>query len=53
LRQIVKQFGGALALDTAVIHGGQIAVGDRVEFVDEKSVAESTNIPEQITDINH
>jgi len=35
LRQIVKQFGGALALDTAVIHGGPIAVGDRVEFVDD------------------
>ena len=35
LRQIVKQFGGALALDTAVIHSGHIAVGDRVEFVGE------------------
>ena len=53
LRQIVKQFGGALALDTAVIHGGQIAIGDRVEFVDDESVAESASIPEQITDMDH
>lgn len=36
LRHIVKQFGGTLALDTAVIQGGRIAVGDRVEFVEEE-----------------
>ena len=35
LRQIVRQFGGALALDTDIIHSGQIAVGDRVEFADD------------------
>jgi len=52
LRQIVKQFGGALALDTAVIQKGNIAVGDRVEFVDDESVAESANISERITDID-
>ena len=35
LRHIIKQFGGTLALDTAVLQGGQIAVGDRVEFLQE------------------
>jgi len=52
LRQIVKQFGGALALDTGVIMGGHIAVGDRVEFVDEAEDVSIEN-PEQIVDINH
>ena len=33
LRHIVKEFGGTLALDTAILQGGRIAVGDRVEFV--------------------
>lgn len=47
LRHIVKQFDGTLALDTAVIHGGQIAVGDRVEFVDEDARDSSAEIPEQ------
>lgn len=47
LRQIVKQFGGALALDTAVIQSGHIAVGDQVEFVDDpieiqKQLADTT-----------
>ncbi len=35
LRHIVKQFGGTVALDTAVLQGGRIAVGDRVEFLRE------------------
>jgi hypothetical protein len=35
LRHIVNQFDGTLALDTAVVQGGYIAIGDRVEFVEE------------------
>ena len=35
LRHIVNEFDGTLALDTAVIKGGHIAVGDKVEFVQE------------------
>ena len=35
LRQIVREFGGTLALDTAVIRPGQIVVGDKVEFFGE------------------
>jgi len=35
LRYIVKEFDGTLALDTDVIQGGHIAVGDMVEFVEE------------------
>ncbi len=34
LRYIVKKFDGTLALDTAVLQGGRIALGDAVEFVD-------------------
>ncbi|MDO9300226.1 MAG: MOSC N-terminal beta barrel domain-containing protein [Anaerolineales bacterium] len=34
LRSIVKKFDGTLALDTDVIQGGRISVGDEVEFVD-------------------
>lgn len=34
LRQIVKKFDGTLALDTAVLQGGRISVGDTVELVD-------------------
>jgi uncharacterized protein YcbX len=34
LRHIVREFDGTLALDTAVIRGGHISVGDRVEFVE-------------------
>lgn len=34
LRHIVKKFEGTLALDTAVLHGGHISVGDRVELVE-------------------
>ncbi|MSP12987.1 MAG: MOSC domain-containing protein [Chloroflexi bacterium] len=33
LRRIVHEFDGRLALDTAVVAGGRIAVGDRVDFV--------------------
>lgn len=33
LRHIVKKFDGTLALDTAVIQGGKIAVGDGVELL--------------------
>jgi MOSC domain-containing protein len=33
LRDIVRKFGGTLALDTAVIKPGCIRVGDKVEFV--------------------
>jgi len=33
LRRIVNEFDGTLALDTAVIKGGHIAVGDSVEFL--------------------
>jgi len=35
LRHIVKQFGGTLALDTAVLQGGHISVGDRVDLIEE------------------
>lgn len=34
LRHIVREFGGTLALDTAILQGGRIAIGDRVEFVE-------------------
>ena len=34
LKHIVRKFDGTLALDTDVVHGGKIAVGDPVEFVD-------------------
>jgi uncharacterized protein YcbX len=34
LRHIVKKFDGTLALDTEVIQGGRISVGDVAEFVD-------------------
>ena len=34
LRRIVKNFGGRMALDCAVIQGGRIAVGDHVELLD-------------------
>jgi uncharacterized protein YcbX len=34
LRDIVKKFDGTLALDTEVIQGGRISVGDVAEFVD-------------------
>ncbi len=33
LRHIVKKFDGTMALDTAVIQGGRIAVGDAVELI--------------------
>jgi len=52
LRQIVKQFGGALALDTDVIKSGYIAVGDRVEFVDEAEDVSIEN-PKRISHINN
>lgn len=48
LRQIVKQFGGALALDTAVIRSGHIAVGDPIELVDDP-----VKISKQIVDMNY
>ena len=50
--QIVKQFGGALALDTVVINGGHIAIGDPVEFVDDSEDVSIEN-PEQIVDMNN
>ena len=34
LRDIVQKFDGTLALDTAVLQGGRISVGDAAEFVD-------------------
>ena len=34
LRHIVKKFDGTLALDTAVVQGGRISVGDVAEYVD-------------------
>lgn len=34
LKHIVKKFDGTLALDTAVLQGGRIAVGDVAELVD-------------------
>jgi uncharacterized protein YcbX len=33
LRDIVRKFGGTLALDTDVIKAGHISVGDKVEFI--------------------
>ena len=35
LRDVVRKFGGTLALDTAAIRQGRIAVGDKVEFLAE------------------
>ena len=32
LRRIVQQFGGTMALDTAVITPGRVSVGDPVEL---------------------
>ena len=37
LKHIVKKFDGTLALDTAVVQGGRISVGDVAEFVDMSS----------------
>ena len=37
LCHIVEDFDGKLALDTAVVVGGHIAVGDQVDFVKVKS----------------
>lgn len=34
LRRIVEEFSGLMSLDTAVIRGGRIRVGDRVELLD-------------------
>ncbi|MCE7860209.1 MAG: MOSC domain-containing protein, partial [Chloroflexi bacterium CFX2] len=34
LRHIVKKFDGTLALDTDIIKGGQIEVGDAVELIE-------------------
>ena len=44
LRDIVKKFGGTLALDTAVMKPGRIAVGDKVEFItqDQEGVGSPT-----------
>jgi uncharacterized protein len=53
LRHIVKQFGGTLALDTAVIRGGRIAVGDRVEFVENDEDDIALEELEQNTDASH
>jgi hypothetical protein len=33
LRRIVKEFGGRMALDCAVVEGGHLTVGDRVEVI--------------------
>jgi uncharacterized protein len=33
LRRIVDEFGGTMALDSAVVHGGTIAIGDPVELL--------------------
>jgi uncharacterized protein YcbX len=38
LRRIVKEFGGRMALDCAVIQGGRIAVGDPVEVLEDEEV---------------
>jgi len=37
LRHIVKKFDGTLALDTAVVQGGRISVGDVAELIDMSS----------------
>jgi uncharacterized protein len=50
LRHIVKEFGGTLALDTAVLQGGCITVGDRVEFVEQDADDFPFEEPEQNTD---
>ena len=34
LRRIASEFGGRMALDCDVIHGGHLAVGDPVELID-------------------
>ena len=34
LRDIVQKFDGTFALDTAIVNGGRISVGDAAEFVD-------------------
>jgi MOSC domain-containing protein len=33
LRRIVKEFGGRIALDCAVVEGGRLTVGDQVELI--------------------
>ncbi len=33
LKRIVTDFGGRMALDCEVVHGGRLAVGDRVELI--------------------
>lgn len=33
LRRIVKEFGGRMALDCAVVEGGRLTVGDQVELI--------------------
>lgn len=33
LRRIVRELGGRLALDSFVVRGGRVAVGDRVELL--------------------
>jgi uncharacterized protein len=40
LRDIVRKFGGTLALDTAVIKPGRIAVGDKVELLAQEPLEE-------------
>lgn len=39
LRRIGREFGGRIALDCAVMMGGQLAVGDRVDLLDEAEQA--------------
>ena len=49
LRRIAQVFDGRMALDSAVVHGGRIAIGDRVELVERDDVnspaASSTSRP--------
>jgi MOSC domain-containing protein YiiM len=37
LRDIVEKFGGKLALNSYVIQGGEIRVGDTVELIPERN----------------
>src|SRR5919108_3628612 len=50
LRHIVREFEGTIALDTAVIQGGHVAVGDPVEFVEEEEDSVPHADPEQNAD---
>lgn len=50
LRDIVRKFGGTLALDTAVIKPGRITVGDRVELIAQEEHVGPEKLEETLND---